>query len=73
MLAKLYNTQKHAQRECGASLVEYAILVALIAIGVIVAAKFLGEKINGKMYGAGKAIEGKTYFCPEEDPDCTPP
>jgi len=36
-----------AKKEKGASLVEYAILVALIALAVIVVVGILGQQING--------------------------
>ncbi|MCB1670993.1 MAG: Flp family type IVb pilin [Gammaproteobacteria bacterium] len=36
-----------AKKERGASLVEYAILVALIALAVIVVVGILGQQING--------------------------
>lgn len=42
--------------ECGASLVEYILLVALIALGVMGAAVFLAQRASGKFTDAGDAI-----------------
>ena len=46
--------------ERGASLVEYALLVALIAVVCIVAVTFIGTSGSGKFNGAGGAIDGNT-------------
>ncbi len=45
------------QDEQGASMVEYALLVALIAVVVIAAALFLGEQISGKFSEVGATLE----------------
>ena len=45
------------QDEEGASMVEYALLVALIAVVVIAAALFLGEEISGKFSEVGDTLE----------------
>jgi pilus assembly protein Flp/PilA len=42
--------------ERGASMVEYALLVALIAVVVIAAALFLGEQISDKFSDVGQTI-----------------
>jgi pilus assembly protein Flp/PilA len=42
--------------EEGASMVEYALLVALIAVVVIAAALFLGEQISGKFSEVGDTV-----------------
>ena len=42
--------------EEGASMVEYALLVALIAVVVIAAALFLGEEISGKFSEVGATV-----------------
>lgn len=42
--------------ERGASLVEYALLVALIAIVCFVAVDFLGQETNSGIYDAGSKI-----------------
>jgi pilus assembly protein Flp/PilA len=44
--------------EEGASMVEYALLVALIAVVVIAAALFLGEQISGKFSEVGDTVGG---------------
>jgi pilus assembly protein Flp/PilA len=43
--------------EEGASMVEYALLVALIAVVVIAAALFLGTEINDKFSEVGNTLE----------------
>jgi pilus assembly protein Flp/PilA len=43
--------------EEGASMVEYALLVALIAVVVIAAALFLGNEISGKFSEVGATLE----------------
>ncbi len=43
--------------EDGASMVEYALLVALIAVVVIAAALFLGTEINDKFSEVGATLE----------------
>ena len=44
------------QDEEGASMVEYALLVALIAVVVIAAALFLGEEISEKFSEVGDTL-----------------
>ena len=44
------------QSERGASLVEYALLVALIAVVCIVAITFLGQKASSTFSGVGASI-----------------
>lgn len=48
------------QDERGAGLVEYALLVALIAVVCIGAVTFLGTSESGKLDKAGKGIGGET-------------
>jgi pilus assembly protein Flp/PilA len=43
--------------ETGASMVEYALLVALIAVVVIAAALFLGDQIGSKFSEVGNTLE----------------
>jgi pilus assembly protein Flp/PilA len=43
--------------ETGASMVEYALLVALIAVVVIAAALFLGTEINDKFSEVGQTVD----------------
>jgi pilus assembly protein Flp/PilA len=45
------------QDEEGASMVEYALLVALIAVVVIAAALFLGQQISDKFSEVGATLE----------------
>ncbi len=44
--------------ERGASLVEYALLVALIAVVCIAAVKFLGSEAKGTFNNVGSSING---------------
>lgn len=50
--------------ERGAGLVEYALLVALIAVVCIAAVSFVGTSGSGKFDGAGSAITGDDGFEP---------
>ena len=47
---------RYREREAGASMVEYALLVALIAVVVIAAALFLGEQISEKFSEVGDTL-----------------
>jgi len=47
-----------AKDEEGATMVEYALLVALIALVVIVGALFLGTEIGDKLSDVGATLEG---------------
>ncbi|HML00983.1 MAG TPA: Flp family type IVb pilin [Acidimicrobiales bacterium] len=42
--------------ECGASLVEYALLLALIAVVAIVALHFLGGSVSNTLNSVGNSI-----------------
>ena len=44
--------------ERGASLVEYALLVALIAVVCIIAITFLGQSASSKFSSVGSAVAG---------------
>jgi pilus assembly protein Flp/PilA len=44
-------------KESGASLVEYALLVALIAVVAITAISFLGERVSTKFSEVGVAVD----------------
>ena len=46
-----------AKDEEGTTMVEYALLVALIAVVVIAAALFLGEQISDKFSEVGNTLE----------------
>ena len=56
-----------ANEERGAGLVEYALLVALIAVVCIGAVTFIGTSGSDKFNGAGNAIKGG----PGEPVDCS--
>jgi pilus assembly protein Flp/PilA len=50
--------QARCKTERGASLVEYALLVALIAVVCIVAITFLGRAASSKFSSVGSAVAG---------------
>ena len=50
--------QSKVDSERGASLVEYALLVALIAVVCIVAVTFLGRSASSKFSSVGSAVAG---------------
>jgi pilus assembly protein Flp/PilA len=52
-----YVRARWGQDDRGASLVEYALLVALIAVVCIVAISFLGGAASDKLNSTGSAIE----------------
>ena len=49
--------QAKARTERGASLVEYALLVALIAVVCIIAVTFLGKNASSKFNTVGSSIQ----------------
>ncbi len=49
--------QSRCRTDRGASLVEYALLVALIAVVCILAITFLGQAASSKFSGVGSAIQ----------------
>ena len=51
-------TSRIAKDERGASLVEYALLVALIAVVCILAITFLGQSASTKFSSVGNSING---------------
>ncbi len=53
-----YLRARFGQDERGASLVEYALLVALIAVVCIVAVQFLGTSAKDKLNQVGSSIKG---------------
>lgn len=53
-----YLRARFADDERGASLVEYALLVALIAVVCIVAVSFLGKKASENFGTVGQSIAG---------------
>jgi pilus assembly protein Flp/PilA len=50
--------QAHIKDERGASLVEYALLVALIAVVCIIAITFLGRSASSKFSSVGSSVNG---------------
>jgi pilus assembly protein Flp/PilA len=50
--------QSKTDSDRGASLVEYALLVALIAVVCILAVTFLGEEASDKFSNVGSAVAG---------------
>ena len=50
-------TREFFRRDDGAALVEYAVLLVLVAIACSVAAAFLGRSISKMFDGAGSSIE----------------
>ena len=53
-----YLRARFGQDEQGASLVEYALLVGLIAVVCIVAVTFLGKSASSKFSSVGSAVAG---------------
>ena len=54
-------TRKFLRNEEGATMVEYALLVALIAVVVIVAVQTLGTNASTKLQNAATAIGGASW------------
>jgi pilus assembly protein Flp/PilA len=52
-----YLRAKLTRNEEGASLVEYALLVALIAVVCIAAVSFIGTKASAKFSSAGSSLQ----------------
>ena len=50
--------QARTSTDRGASLVEYALLVALIAVVCIIAITFLGQEASSKFSSVGSAVAG---------------
>ncbi len=50
--------QARCKTDRGASLVEYALLVALIAVVCIIAIRFLGQSASDKFSEVGSAVDG---------------
>jgi pilus assembly protein Flp/PilA len=53
-----YIRARFGRDERGASLVEYALLVALIAVVCIVAIAFLGKSASSKFSNVGSSVNG---------------
>lgn len=56
-IIKAWMDAKFHKGEEGASLTEYALLVALIAVAAIIAINFLSGGISGKLNEAGNALQ----------------
>lgn len=52
------NDKTNAKKERGASLVEYALLVALIAVVAIAAVRILGRTVSGQFSVINSTISG---------------
>ena len=48
--------QRRLNRQDGASAIEYALLVGLIAVVIIAAVSFLGRGVDAKLSAAGNAL-----------------
>ncbi len=57
-ILKTWLDAKFHKGEEGASLTEYALLVALIAVVAIGAVWFLGRQVDSKLSSAGSAVSG---------------
>ncbi len=57
-LAKLWND------ESGISSVEYALLLAFVAAGIILGAETLSDAVEGEMFDAASCIELGSAGCP---------
>jgi pilus assembly protein Flp/PilA len=58
IVAPWIRARLNVKSELGASLVEYALLVALIAVVAIVAVRFLGTSASDKFSTVGSAVTG---------------
>ena len=58
VVAPYVRARLSAKTEVGASLVEYALLVALIAVVCIIAVTFLGRSTSDKLSTLGSAVGG---------------
>lgn len=67
MLQYIRQALRHTRSDLGATAVEYALMVAAIAVVVAVAAFALGGAASGKLSGAAKCISsaapGNTGSC----------
>ena len=62
------NFLKMLKDESGASAAEYALLLAIVGVGIVVAVTALGTSISGAMTRASTAIDGTATEEPA-DPD----
>ncbi len=61
-LARLWND------ESGISSVEYALLLAFVAAGIIIGAEALSEAVEQEMFDAASCISGGSSNCPSVTP-----
>ena len=61
-LARLWND------ESGISSVEYALLLAFVAAGIIVGAEALSDAVEQEMFDAATCISGGSIKCPSVTP-----
>lgn len=64
------------KKNSGATLVEYALLVALLAVIIIAALTSLGSRLSERFSGAGSAVDGGTGSGgpgPTQPPSSPPP
>lgn len=59
---------KFIQDESGATMVEYAVLVALIAVAVIATVVLLGERIDAAFQSVIDELDGAGAGDPDPDP-----
>ena len=71
-MARFVKRFGHLAKETGASMVEYTLLVALIAAVAITALVFLGGESKESLCGTGNAIANPTNDANYVDDDCTP-
>jgi len=55
-MAHAPSTYRGQERERGQGMAEYALILSLVAIVVIVALQFFGNSVNGLMSTVGKSI-----------------
>jgi pilus assembly protein Flp/PilA len=60
MQSYLQKTMAFLRDEEGASAIEYALLVALIALGITTAVTALGTKLSGLFNSAGQKLDSAT-------------
>lgn len=54
----LNKTEAQSKKQKGASLVEYALLVALIAVVCIVAIRAVGDRVSASFSNVGQQVSG---------------
>jgi len=67
---KFQKLLKNKPHEAGASLVEMALLVALIAVIAIPSVSWMGESTKEQLSVAGDHLTGEGAICDPQDPLC---